>query len=186
MKPERWQQIEQLYHAALERAPDARAGFLDLASDGDQALRQEVESLLAYDEPAQRFIEKLPDELAAAAAEFLAEEQAPSLIGSVQSLPGSFTFGARRGWAEVYLATDTRLDRKVAIKLLPAEFISDPDRVGRFKQEARAASALNHPNIVTIYEIGQNDGVYFIATELVEGQTLRDFIPPAGARGDAA
>ena len=75
---------------------------------------------------------------------------------------------------EVYLATDTRLDRKVAIKLLPAEFISDPDRVGRFKQEARAASALNHPNILTIYEIGQTDSLHFIATEFVGGVTLRE------------
>ena len=171
MKPERWQQIEQLYHAALERAPDARAVFLDQASDGDQALRQEVESLLAYDEPAQRFIEKLPDELA---AEFLAEEQAPSLIGSRFNHYQILSRLGRGGMGEVYLATDTRLDRKVAIKLLPAEFISDPDRVGRFKQEARAASALNHPNILTIYEIGQADSLHFIATEFVGGVTLRE------------
>jgi TolB-like protein/pimeloyl-ACP methyl ester carboxylesterase/Tfp pilus assembly protein PilF/predicted Ser/Thr protein kinase len=77
------------------------------------------------------------------------------------------------GMGEVYLAEDTRLERKVALKLLPAEFTKDPERVRRFEQEARAASALNHPNIITIYDIGQADGVHFIATEFIEGQTLR-------------
>src|SRR5437016_3128133 len=77
------------------------------------------------------------------------------------------------GMGEVYLAEDTRLGRKVALKLLPAEFTKDADRVRRFEQEARAASALNHPNIITIYDIAQADGIHFIATEFVEGETLR-------------
>src|SRR5438552_13126277 len=77
------------------------------------------------------------------------------------------------GMGEVYLAEDNRLGRKVALKLLPAEFTKDADRVRRFEQEARAASALNHPNIITIYDIGQADGIHFIATEFVEGETLR-------------
>src|SRR3989454_5813620 len=80
------------------------------------------------------------------------------------------------GMGEVYLAEDTRLKRKVALKLLPAEFTQDEDRVRRFIQEAKAASALNHPNIITIYEIGEVDGTHFIATEFIEGQTLRQRI----------
>src|SRR5437762_4095017 len=77
------------------------------------------------------------------------------------------------GMGEVYLAADTKLDRKVALKLLPAEFTQDEDRVRRFVQEAKAASALNHPNIITIYEIGEVDQAHFIATEFIEGQTVR-------------
>jgi serine/threonine protein kinase len=80
------------------------------------------------------------------------------------------------GMGEVYLALDTRLKRKVALKLLPTRFTQDTDQVRRFEQEAYAASALNHPNIVTIYEIGQSGGVHFMATELIEGQTLRSLI----------
>jgi serine/threonine protein kinase len=170
MKPERWQQVEQLYHAALEREPEERAAFLNKACDGDGALRQEVESLLAYDEPAQRFIATPPDALA---AELLAADQAPSLIGSSLNHYQILSRLGRGGMGEVYLATDTRLGRKVAIKLLPEEFTRDAERMRRFEQEARAASALNHPNIITIHEISQVDQRHFIVSEFVEGDTLR-------------
>ena len=78
------------------------------------------------------------------------------------------------GMGEVYLAQDTRLDRKVALKLLPVGTTGDEDRFRRFQREAKAASALNHPNILTIYEIGEEDALHFIATEFIEGVTLRE------------
>ena len=170
MKPERWQQIDSLLDAALERPPEQRAAFLDHACAGDSALRKEVESLLEHDERAVDFIEAP----AYADTSTLADEDRPALepqktIGSYKVL-GSLGAG---GMGEVYLALDTRLGRRVALKLLREGVTRDEDRLSRFRQEARAASALNHPNILTIYEIGQADSIHFIATELVEGQTLR-------------
>jgi len=174
MKPERWKQIEELYDAALKLEASRRAAFLDQACADDEELRREVASLLASDAQAGSF-------LAAPAAEVLARSVAagivPSPIGrrighyQAQSLLGA------GGMGEIYLAEDTRLGRKVAIKLLPPEFTADAGRVRRFAQEARAASALNHPNIITIHEIGEasteNGTTHYIVTEYVEGETLR-------------
>jgi serine/threonine-protein kinase len=177
MKPDRWRQIEHLYHAALERAPDGRAAFLDAASTGDRELRREVESLLAYDEPAANFITSPPD---AVAAEMLAAEPAPAFIGSSIHQYRILSSLGRGGMGEVYLAEDTRLRRKVAVKLLPSEFMADAERVRRFEQEARAASALNHPNILIIHEIGKaptkEGGAHYIVSEFVAGETLRALI----------
>jgi eukaryotic-like serine/threonine-protein kinase len=174
MKPERWQQIDQLFHSALEREPEERAAFLDQACDGDEVLRREVESLLAADAEAENATGALPAQVA---AEMLATDR--GLIATGQQI-GHYRvlspLGAG-GMGEVYLAQDTRLGRKIALKLLPARFTQNAERVRRFEREARAASALNHPNILTIHEIGQVQteagGLHFIATELVEGQTLR-------------
>ncbi len=170
MTPERWQQIEKLYHAALECAPDERAAFLAEACAGDEALRHEVESLLAAHDQAGSFIESPPNDVA---AEMFADE--PARPGDLQTL-GQYQIlwqiGAG-GMGEVYLARDTRLDRQVALKLLPAEFTQDQERLRRFVREARAASALNHPNIITIYEVGEIGETHFIASEFVEGGTLR-------------
>ena len=173
---ERWKQVESLYHAALERETATRAEFLAEACAGDEELRREVASLIAYDGQPASFIESPALEVAAREwadepSSLLSQPpaKAPSQIGAYRILSPL----GRGGMGEVWLARDTRLGRKVAVKLLPAEFTSQPERVRRFEQEARAASALNHPNIVTIYEIGEVEGRRFIVTEYVEGETLR-------------
>ena len=170
MKPERWKQIEKLYDAALELEVSRRAAFLDRACAGDEELHREIASLLASDARAGSF-------LAAPAAEVVAKvvaaEIAPSPIGrrighyQVQSLLGA------GGMGEIYLAQDTQLGRKVALKLLPTQLTADADRLRRFEQEARAASALNHPNIITIHEIGEAGSTHYIVTEFIDGETLR-------------
>ncbi len=175
--PERWAQIEHLYHAALEREPSGRAVFLDEACAGDDDLRREVASLLAYEGQTASFIEAPVLEVAAreladeslSAAENHQPANAPSQIGAYQIL----SLLGRGGMGEVWLAHDPRLSRKVAIKLLPAEFTQDAERVRRFEQEARAASALNHPNIITIHEIGEIEGTHYLVTEFIDGETLR-------------
>jgi len=170
MKPERWKQIEKLYDAALQLEAPRRAAFLDRACDGDEELRREVASLLASDAQAGSFLAAPAVEVA---AKVIAAEPVSSPIGrrighyQVQSLLGA------GGMGEIYLAQDTQLGRKVAIKLLPVEFTADAGRVRRFAQEARAVSALNHPNIITIFEIGQEGSTHYIATEFIDGETLR-------------
>src|ERR1051325_2606643 len=170
MTPERWQQVKQIFNSAITYRPEERSLFISQACSGDEELRSEVESLIASHEESGSFIDKPAFE---AAASLLANEKAE--LRSGQSI-GSYevlSFLSRGGMGEVYLAEDKRLGRKVALKLLPASFTTDADRLRRFEQEARAASALNHPNIITIYEIREAAGSHVIATEFVEGETLR-------------
>src|SRR5262245_9794988 len=170
MTPERWQYIERLYHAALERDTDEQTAFLAEACAGDEALRGEVESLLRCDARAEQFIESPALEVA---AQLCAEDRVQSMIGrrigpyQILSLLGA------GGMGEVHLALDTRLGRKVAIKVLHSSFAQNADRLRRFEQEARATSALNHPNILTIYDIGDHEGAPFIVAELLKGEELR-------------
>jgi serine/threonine protein kinase len=170
MTPERYQRIKELFHSALERPAGERPAFLAEACGDDTALRAKVEALVAADEQPGSFMDA---PAYAVAAEMLTEDSTGPLVGrsvghyQVLGLLGS------GGMGDVYLARDTRLGRKVALKLLPDYLTDDESRIRRFKQEARAASALNHPNVLTIYEIEQADGRYFIATEFVEGETLR-------------
>ena len=175
MEPERWPQIEALYHAALERPPAERAAWLAQACAGDAALQREVEELLRCDDATWDFIEDK-------AVNVLARQFAPTQPSSAKiMLQAGQQLGAyqilallgKGGMGEVYRARDTRLAREVAIKVLPADYAHDADRLRRFEQEARATSALNHPNILTIYEFGAHAETPYIVEELLEGENLR-------------
>lgn len=170
MQPERWQQIDQLFHEALGRAPGQRSRFLEQACSGDESLRSEIEALISSHEQAESFIETPASDLA---AELLAKGQAGLEVGQSVGRYAIKSVLGLGGMGEVYLAHDSRLGRLVALKLLPAQFTINAERVRRFEQEARAVSALNHPNIVTIHEIGREGDAQFIVTEFVHGQTLR-------------
>ncbi|MGH9846030.1 MAG: protein kinase domain-containing protein, partial [Blastocatellia bacterium] len=170
MKPERWKQIEQIYDAALERDASQRGAFLDQACEGDEKLRREVASLLASDEQAGSFLAAPATEVMARS---IAAEPVSSPIGRRISHYQVLSLLGAGGMGEIYLAEDARLGRKLALKLLPADLTTDADRLRRFEQEARAASALNHPNIITIFEIGREGATHYIATEFIDGQTLR-------------
>ena len=170
MESERWRRIQSLYYAALERDATGRAAFLTEACADDEELLREVESLLAVHEQAEGFMAEPALEIA---ARLIAEDQGQTMTGRIISHYQVLSLLGAGGMGEVYLAEDTRLGRKVALKLLPQKFTQDRERALRFQQEARAASALNHPNILTIYEIGEFEGGQFIATEFIDGQTLR-------------
>jgi len=184
MKTEQWQQLDRLFHSVLEREPTERAAFLDEACAGDEALRQQVEVLLTAHEEAGSFIEK---PAFAVEAQSLADDQDDSPVGQTIGHYKIISILGVGGMGEVYKAQDARLGRMIALKLLPANFTHDTDRVRRFQQEARAASALNHPNIIVIHEVGQIDGRDFIASEYIDGETLRQYltgpVAPAGGTG---
>ena len=172
MTPGQLREIDRIFHSALEHEPAKRSAFLDIACGGDELLRQKVDALLSSDQQATDFIEKPPT---AFAVRLIAGEatEGGSMIGRTIGHYKITQHLASGGMGEVYVALDTRSERKAVLKLLPARFTSDPDRINRFQQEARALVALNHPNILTTYEIGEEDSTYYIASELVEGETLR-------------
>src|SRR5437773_9315230 len=171
MTPARFQTIEQVFLAALEQEPDQVSAFLDTACEGDAVLRREVEALLASDQRAGRFIERSTVGLA---TKIIENRQAHSLVGqTIGHYKISEPIGTG-GMGEVYLATDVIAGRKAALKLLPLRFTGDTGRLNRFQHEAHAVVALNHPNILTVYEIGEDHSIHYIASELIEGDTLRD------------
>jgi serine/threonine protein kinase len=176
--PDRLQTIEELFHAALALEPSARSAFLAEACAGDAPLRAEVESLLsAHLLPIGLMDAPALQELAQAASEMIEESPTQPQIQSLAGQPvGHYQIESplgKGGMGEVWLAVDVTLGRHVALKLLLPEFTQNAELVRRFELEARAASALNHPNIITIHEIGVIDGLHFIATEYIRGDTLR-------------
>jgi serine/threonine protein kinase/Flp pilus assembly protein TadD len=178
MSPDRWQQINELFEAALAQPPHERSAFLFRSCGGDEELRRQIEGMLAADAQTDLMIDRP------------VFQAADALLPAHQTETGSFTrerIGTYRlvrqlgrgGMGVVYLADDTRLGRQVALKLLPVRMLNDADRVRRFQHEARSVSALNHPNIITVHDFGEEEGHYYIATEFVAGRTVRELISTA-------
>lgn len=171
MNEERWRQVEDLFHAAMERAPEARQSFLDEACGADAELRQQVGLLVSSDERADSFLEQ---------PVLSATPEPPPRGPSVGQQLGHYrilsALGAG-GMGEVFCARDLTLDREVAIKTLPPAFADDPSRLARLEREARALAALNHPNIATIHGLERLDGALCLVLELVDGESLRGPLP---------
>ena len=173
MTPEHYARVVELFEEALEYQREFQGAFLASACDGDNELLREVEAMLAADQQSAGCLDKPPDDIAASV---FSTEASHSLIGErlgdyqVIALLGS------GGMGEVFLAEDRRLARKAALKVLPQEYFANPIQLRRFEQEACSVSALNHPNIVTVYGVGQERQIFFLATEFIEGRTLREEI----------
>ena len=169
----RWAQVTAVFQEALERDETARAAYLEAACAGDAQLRAEVESLLAAHQAAGRFAEGSPLEaLPPSAVEALGVNTRLAPGSRLGSYEIAALLGAG-GMGEVYRARDSKLNRDVAVKVLPELFALDRDRLARFKREAQILAALNHPNIVTVYSVEEDRGVHFITMELVEGADPR-------------
>ena len=176
MTPAQWAKVKDVFQGAVERPRETRAAYLNTACADDAGLQAEVERLLAAHEQAGSFIETSP---AIPTTQPVARLQPGERIGRYQI----DTLLGAGGMGEVYRAHDPRLGRHVAIKVMPRAFSADLDRIRRFEQEARAAAALNHPNVVAVHDLGTHDGQPYIVSEFLEGQTLRHL---AGAGALAA
>jgi eukaryotic-like serine/threonine-protein kinase len=170
MTPARFQTIEEIYRAALGQEREQVSAFLGGACGGDEVLRRKVEALLSSRERAENFIET---SAIGVAAKIIQNGQADSFIGQTIGHYKILESIGTGGMGDIYLATDIVAGRKAALKLLPLRFTGDAARLKRFAQEAHAVVALNHPNILTVYEIGEDHSIHYIASELIEGETLR-------------
>ena len=177
MNADRWQQAKEIYQSAIEREPRQREAFLAQACAGDESLRKEVESLLACRPEAEGLLASPALDLA---ARDLAREQSEPPEANLTGLTLTHykildRIGAG-GMGVVYRAEDTILGRQVAVKVLPDVFSGDPERIARFRREARLLASLNHPNIAVIHGLEQAEGKRFLVLELLEGQTIRQRI----------
>ena len=181
MNPEQWRKIREIFEAALERPVDERAAFLAQACADDDETHRRLEAMLTADARDDLLIDRPAYQaVSAILPQVLGTEDSQSFSGEMIGVYQLTRELGRGGMGTVYLAYDTRLERPAALKLLPTRLINNPERVYRLQREARSASALNHPNIITIYDFGNENGRDYIASEFVEGCTLRDYVGSPG------
>ena len=176
MNPEHWQEIHELFEAVLELPVEQRAAFLAQACEGNEEMRERLEAMLAADARNDLLIDRPAYQAAETLAQSTSHDDSQSFRGEMIGDYRLIKELGRGGMGTVYLVHDTRLGRQAALKLLPSHLAGNPERVRRFQREARTASGLNHPHIITIYDFGQENGRDFIVSEFVEGRTLRKCI----------
>jgi hypothetical protein len=168
---EKWHEVKEIFYAALQRAPEERGRFLDELCKDNEDLRREVESMISSSEAAGSFMK---DPAVGKVTEELPENKNKLSAGQSLSHYKILKLLGAGGMGEIYLARDENLDRRVAVKILNEKFARHESNLQRFIKEAKAASALNHPNILTIYEIGESENAHYIVSEYIEGKTLRE------------
>src|SRR5262245_40847444 len=173
MTPDRWRQVDRILGEALELSPEERVRFLDRICAGDESLRQDVEAVLQAHGSAGTF---LNDPALAVAAKQLGLDQEKGLVGRTLGHYRILSFIGAGGMGEVYRAFDPRLGREVAIKLLPRHLAQSSEALARFEREAKVVALLSHPNILAIYDVGEEHGIRYAVMEYLEGETLRELL----------